>query len=853
MKKLLLILALAAVSAVSLVANPAYPGKIPYRQPDGSVVYVTAHGDEWFSYTTDEMGRCVKLGPDGYLKEAAMPTRAQLDAASASRNKAYGPAREWTPKTELTIGDHKVLAILVEFQDKQFTSADPRTDFYNLLNQKGYSYNGATGSVRDYYEENSGGLYRPVFDVYGPVKISGNVADYGGRTENGSINPACATGFFEAVKAVYNEGGIDFSDYDTDNDGYVDMILFYFAGYNMADGSNMYNTNTIWPHQSNLRGKVAEARTTRFNGKYVNRYFCTSEIQGYTGSVRCGIGTTCHEYGHSLGLPDFYDTDYEYNGSAGALYSFSLMCGGSRLNNENTPPYMNLEERRMLGWLAEEPAAITDKGEYSLSHLDARVLPTDTEGEYFLLESRSQTGWDRYIPYPGLLIYHVDKAAGHTVYFATSDRSYTAQKLWDEWEYSNAINASGTHPCFYLVPSALPSSLNYSSTYTKIPFPGAGSVSSYMPEDWDGGQGRLMLQNIKYSGSVSTFSVTPGAVPGVYGKVLNSSAKPVRNASVALYTASPKTLVGSCVTGIDGVFSLPVEDGEPGDYILETSCSGYISISENLSIARKMTEHNVYLFAEGESLSGDLQRYNPKASGGFMGYSDYPNSAVAMHFSADEMGLFQGKQLKSISFRTAESSDGTPQTGEFYVFVEVDGVRKFTQKVDNPDLSDVVTVNVVSQEFIIDTPGDTYIGYGIIGSSFTYAFLVYRSDEENMGYLSHDFSLTEACPWNSLYYSSSGAYYTPAISASLGTPVQPELGFNYIADPGNGVYAAGSRFDLELVLSDYDPAPSSVQWYFDGVPTSASSVNLSAGRHEIKAVLQLADGTNTLNLVIQAE
>ncbi|MBQ4299544.1 MAG: hypothetical protein II763_04410, partial [Bacteroidales bacterium] len=190
---------------------------------------------------------------------------------------------------------------------------------------------------------------------------------------------------------------------------------------------------------------------------------------------------------------------------------------------------------------------------------------------------------------------------------------------------------------------------------------------------------------------------------------------------------------------------------------------------------------------------------------------------------------------------------------EFYVFVEVDGVRKFTQKVDNPDLSDVVTVNVVSQEFIIDTPGDTYIGYGIIGSSFTYAFLVYRSDEENMGYLSHDFSLTEACPWNSLYYSSSGAYYTPAISASLGTPVQPELGFNYIADPGNGVYAAGSRFDLELVLSDYDAAPSSVQWYFDGVPTSASSVNLSAGRHEIKAVLQLADGTNTLNLVIQAE
>ena len=77
------------------------------------------------------------------------------------------------------------------------------------------------------------------------------------------------------------------------------------------------------------------------------------------------------------------------------------------------------------------------------------------------------------------------------------------------------------------------------------------------------------------------------------------------------------------------------------------------------------------------------------------------------------------------------------------------------------------------------------------------------------------------------------------------------LNYNVIANPGNGVYTAGSTFNLSLTTSDAQPV-SSVQWYFDDEPVSSSSVVLTAGTHVVEAHLTLVSGeTKILELTLQ--
>ena len=95
--------------------------------------------------------------------------------------------------------------------------------------------------------------------------------------------------------------------------------------------------------------------------------------------------------------------------------------------------------------------------------------------------------------------------------------------------------------------------------------------------------------------------------------------------------------------------------------------------------------------------------------------------------------------------------------------------------------------------------------------------------------------------------------FTPVLSAAVGAEVEPELGFNHIANPGNGTYSAGSRFNLELVRYE-EGAPSSVSWMFDGRAVQGGSVTLTAGSHTVEARLTYPDGAvEVIRLVITAK
>ena len=496
-----LILALVALLAgyQMMTAIPARPGRTVYVQPDGTRIVIQRHGDEFGHWTTDASGRLVAESPDGYYQPVAGISVEQIRRNAATRRAAARQNRAARRASgHIAVGQKHFLVILVEFSNLEFKkdSGEPHALFDALLNEVGYSFNGGTGSARDYYYDNSHGGFEPIFDVYGPVKLDTTYAYYGKNDWSGNDSrPEDAV--IDACRKLDEE--IDFSRYDNDGDGEVDLVFMYYAGKGENDGGN---SNTIWPHQWEIS---SAGKSLTLDGKAIDTYACTSELDG-SGTL-CGIGTACHEFGHAMGLPDLYDTDYEDNGEAGGLYSYSLMCGGGYNNNGHTPPYFNFEERMFLGWLEEKDyLEFGNTGTYTIPSIDENVAYrtfTDKDGEYFIYENRSKTGWDAYLPGEGLIVYHADKSSRQV---RLSYGSATAHDLWYNWEEYNSINENGSHPCFYIVPAASQSSLNYAYE-SRMPFP-YQNVTSYVPKSWNGVEGDITFSGIARSKGMVTLTAT---------------------------------------------------------------------------------------------------------------------------------------------------------------------------------------------------------------------------------------------------------------------------------------------------------------------------------------------------------
>ncbi|MBR4740733.1 MAG: hypothetical protein IK074_06190, partial [Bacteroidales bacterium] len=85
MKKLLVSLA-AILLTLSAWAVPAKPGAFNYTQPDGSVVRLELHGDEFFSWTTlAGTDQVVKLDADGFWRNTTLDSVAWEAAAQFRR------------------------------------------------------------------------------------------------------------------------------------------------------------------------------------------------------------------------------------------------------------------------------------------------------------------------------------------------------------------------------------------------------------------------------------------------------------------------------------------------------------------------------------------------------------------------------------------------------------------------------------------------------------------------------------------------------------------------------------------------------------------------------------------------
>ncbi len=263
---------------------------------------------------------------------------------------------------------YRMIVIPVQFEDRAFdTTPEQQQDLV------------AAAAAYFNRQYDAAGQFR--FDLAPAVTLSHPTSWYGANySDRKDIR------IHEALREACSQlkGQVDFSLYDPDGDGTVDQVFLLTAGPAENDGGG---ESALWPQQGRL-----SARNNAFN---INGL----RIDGYGVSPEGKLGLFCHEFGHTLGLEDLYDSSGSIEVQPAGLWGTSLMDAGCL---QPTPPDFTAVEYEQLGLGSCEALTL---GSHTLAPLsqERRYLKaaTEREDEYFLFECRDGA----------LRIYHIDPSA----------------------------------------------------------------------------------------------------------------------------------------------------------------------------------------------------------------------------------------------------------------------------------------------------------------------------------------------------------------------------------------------------------------------------------------------------------
>lgn len=475
MKKLTLSLLLSAAATAAFAAVPPLQRTFTQRQADGSLITVTRHGNGNLAYYATTDGYALLRTADGkfrytlpqadgsmkcsevvahnpesrclleqkYAKRYALRTEQADDlvrraAAPIVSHAGSAPAKHGTFDASPTpnglgkygqsaggtvnsIGRPVIPVIMVAFADKAFADSTTVEKVTRLMNEQGYADEpGCVGSVKDYFTAQSAGMFTPTFEVVAKVTLSGNRADYGANYSNGAIDRNRIKFVKESV-TLAEAAGADFSKYDINDNG-VPLVSIYHAGAGEHTSYEAGSEDLMWAHFSRLNVPATNTtiRSYYIGDEQINSY-ALDEKQYIiiSGTTQSGIGVFCHEFGHALGLPDFYYTgsDPEIKQSAAMMNFWSIMDYGQYFYNGYAPVGYTAYEKSFMGWLdvktldAPQFATLYPQGrEQDGATAYALVNPANAS-EYFLLENRQPSVWYPSAMGRGMFVTHVDYLA----------------------------------------------------------------------------------------------------------------------------------------------------------------------------------------------------------------------------------------------------------------------------------------------------------------------------------------------------------------------------------------------------------------------------------------------------------
>ena len=411
---------------------------VQVRQADGSVITVILRGDEHINWYTTLDGVLLVQGTDNnyyigkveksgnliatqQLAHEAL-TRSQVERnliAKQDKDKFFAYVNKIAEESEnaynnspLTrgpivdtgyggvpyfphTGSPKALVILAEFQDTTFTIQDTKKVFTNYLMNEGhfsdtrYGQNQNYKGVRGYFKDCSYGQFTPFFDVVGPIKLPRKHAIYGAGNDRMDLLLA------DACAAV--DDLVDFAKYDANNDGIVDLVYIIYAGHSANYHDN--KVSNIWPKSGTI------TISNKFDGKSIRRYGVSNELNGSDKTSKNnkkinGIGLFCHEFSHTLGLPDIYayHTDAENQDDQGMEF-WDLMDGGTGVRGGRVPASYLAWEREVMGWMKidelKKDSSIENLKSIDNSGKAYKIVNPNNSNEYIVLQSMQKGAWNQ--------------------------------------------------------------------------------------------------------------------------------------------------------------------------------------------------------------------------------------------------------------------------------------------------------------------------------------------------------------------------------------------------------------------------------------------------------------------------
>lgn len=567
MKKILLSIAFALMGITSGFAAKAHTALTTITQSDGSQLTIRLHGDEHFSwYSTADDVLIVQVGSNYYVAQVeedgtlkATPQLAHnagergtveeqvinnqnkekfLNLLNAEPQALAKPIGTVTPAYFPHTGSPKALVILVEFQDVKFKTSDPVATFTHYLKgAEGEAAPGANnayvtkkmvnhGSVSQYFNDMSQGKFAPQFDIVGPVTVSKNSAYYGSNT--GGTDANFKEMIAEACKNVSTY--VNFADYDQDNDGYIDLVYIIYAGYSESFGGN--SADCLWPKSGSATfNEPGTNNLLKLDGKQIYRYGINNELNATPTVVNNqfngmpllnGIGLFCHEFSHTMGLPDLYPTVEASRVDNQNPEYWDLMDGGEYTYNGYIPTPYSPWEMDVMGWTA--PTELGDEAKqvnldsYATSRTAYKI--NGENDEYLLIQNIQADGWWMGIAKAfktGMLVWRIDYP-------------YTTVSL------DNRLNNVISKPNVMIVPadSDVISDYNhgdgkqwtddqYKASLQGDPFPGTAKKTELLSVELNNSTLKKPFYNIKEADGVITFDYLKDFATGIDSPVIQQN------------------------------------------------------------------------------------------------------------------------------------------------------------------------------------------------------------------------------------------------------------------------------------------------------------------------------------------
>ena len=396
---------------------------------------------------------------------------------SSTSNSNYVPTN-WKGGLPST-GNVKVPVILIDFPDYPHNVTDTVTKadskFFGNGNPDNYPYE----SLKNYYLRSSYGKLNITGTIYGWYTAAHIRSYYSNLSSSGDCSYGNEALIMEAVNYFHNKG-VNFSQYDNDNNGYIDGLYIKWTGPDNGWA------NFWWAYQSNWQANPSFT----VDGKKFNKFVWSWYSNSAQGSPSDSIRTDIHETGHLLGLPDYYDYKAGTGPDGGV--------GGLDMMDSNWGDH-NCFSKYILGWINPQ---VVNSGTQKIvlnpseTTTDSLIIMPGTlinpYQEYFMVQFRkrgtgndplnyhgtdSGVGWPRDYPNDGILIWHIDATLNSSGTDYLYDNSYTSHKLLSLMEADglSEIESGGYADAGdYYVPGSVfnpysnPNSYNYSSNDTGV-------------------------------------------------------------------------------------------------------------------------------------------------------------------------------------------------------------------------------------------------------------------------------------------------------------------------------------------------------------------------------------------------